>query len=565
MVSWTVANAGGFSVTKNGAVWANSGLGKADAGLRAGEVSYQIKAEPRAYAATASWVSPGAVSSRVTGQGFDSGWISGTSEGVPHAGVYRLTVASGANGGGDTVSRDFTAPDGPVAVVASTTVKIQRAPQLVTVSPTEINVAPYDDIRFTASGGHTVYGWGGQAFGSGSEKILTAPLFEGDYTVTVQDPGNADWEPSNLALAVLHVRKVAQPLLTLRASTPQIYASTQTLSASGGANGTEATYQIIQESAPGVASLVGAELHANSGTGWVDLQASKPANSVYQAVASAVVRVYLAKAPQRISLSPSMGVAQPGQELRFDAKGGQTVYQWGGLGSGSGESKSFTAPLLAGDYRVSVQALEDANYQASPIEQGTLRVEAPVQVTLKPLASEKIISDPASPLNGRRFQRLWQDKTEWCAYLGRDGLQFEVSGISGKPSVQLELQSKSSAEDAEWVVLASGAPTEHLEEGGRLVGRRIFALRLGALAADNPLVPLSYQQGSPLTGTWHFRARAQDSDGRWSDWTPELPVRVLLPLMSRSEQVQTLPPAGAQGSWFKASEVKEFEFQLWVP
>jgi len=564
-LSWTTLNVSSFSVTKNGSAWASSGVNKVDSNLSAGRYTYQITGQPQAYSATLSWNVTGAASYRVTGSGYDSGWISSTSVKVGVQGTYLLTSASGPNGSGSTVTASVTTPNAPGAVTASTTVNVAKGLQTVTLSPTSIDVAPYDEANFSASGGHTIYVWGGQAFGGGAGKSLMAPLLEGDYVVSVQDPGNADWEASNVATATMRVRKAVQPAVNLQAATPQIYASTQTLSYSGGRSVGVPSYSIVQESSPGVATLVGAQLTANSGTGWVDLQVTLPGSGVYQAVSSTVLRVQLVKAPQRVSLSPSLGVAQPGGVANFAASGGNTGYSWGGMASGAGALKSFTAPLLAGDYRVSVQALEDENYQASAIEQATLRVESPVQASLTPRISEMRIEDGKSPLKGRSFRRLWKESGEWCAYLGRDGLQFEVSGRASKETSRLELQARSSAEDAEWALMASGTPSDKSLEGTQQVASRVFTLRLGEVAADNPLVPLSFQKGSPLTGIWRFRARAQDADGRWSDWTAELPVRVQLPLVARSEQLQTLPPAGAQGAWFKASEPKTFEFQVWVP
>jgi len=564
-LSWTTSNVSSFSVTKNGSAWASSGVNKVDSNLPAGRYSYQITGQPQAYSATLSWNVTGAASYRVTGSGYDSGWISSTFVKVGAQGTYLLTSASGPNGSGTTATASVATQNAPGAVTASTTVNVAKALQTVTLSPTSIDVVPYEEVNFSAAGGHTAYVWSGQASGGGVSKSLMAPLQEGDYLVSVQDPGNADWEASNVASATMRVRKATQPTVNLQAVTPQIYASTQTLSYKGGAVGGSPSYAIVRESSRGVATLSGTQLSANSGTGWVELQVTLPGNGIYKAATSPVVRVILVKAPQHLSLSPSLMVAQPGGIANFTASGGNTSYVWGGLASGAGALKSFTAPLIAGDYRVSVQAVEDENFQASVIEQATLRVEVPVQALLTPHQSEKLIEESTSPLRGRSFRRLWQEKGEWCAYLGRDGLQFEVSGRASKETVRLELQARSSAADAEWVLLASGTPANKGIESTLQVSSRVFVLRLGEVAADNPLVPLSFQMGAPLTGLWLFRARAQDVDGRWSDWTAELPVRVQLPLVARSEQLQTLPPVGAQGAWFKASEPKTFEFQVWVP
>jgi hypothetical protein len=92
-----------------------------------------------------------------------------------------------------------------------------------------------------------------------------------------------------------------------------------------------------------------------------------------------------------------------------------------------------------------------------------------------------------------------------------------------------------------------------------------FSVRLGEVAPGAPLIPLSYAQGSPATGTWRFRARVQDSDGSWSQWTLGPDLDVQLPIALVSETLQTLPPAGPEGKWYTSSDPKTFVIKKWIP
>ena len=44
-----------------------------------------------------------------------------------------------------------------------------------------------------------------------------------------------------------------------------------------------------------------------------------------------------------------------------------------------------------------------------------------------------------------------------------------------------------------------------------------------------------------------------------------MPVRVVLPVVVKSETLKTLPPVGPEGTWFTESKEKTFSISLWVP
>lgn len=370
-VGWTASNVSSFAVTKNGSAWASSGSNKVNAGLAAGSYTYQITGQPQAYSATLSWSVTGAVSYRVTGPGYDSTWISSTSVSVPTQGSYTLTAATGANGSGTTATANLTTPAGPGAAVASATVTVGKGVQVVSISPTWISVAPTDNATFTASGGNTSYTWGGQASGSGSAKIVTAPVSEGDYSVTVQDLGDPNWATSNVATATLHVQKLSQSSLTLNATTPQTFNTSQTLWVSGGTTGGSVSYAIVGQSAGGVATLSGAVLTANTGTGWIDLQATMAGNTRYNAVTSNTVRVNFQKANQAITLSASTpqtyGTTQTLTSSGSTGTGSKTYAVVGQSSAGAGTivGAVLTANTGTGWVDVQVTIATDANYNAA--------------------------------------------------------------------------------------------------------------------------------------------------------------------------------------------------------
>ncbi len=177
----------------------------------------------------------------------------------------------------------------------------------------------------------------------------------------------------------LTVVKANQPTLSLVASTSQVYGTSQTLGASGGAGTGALSYTIVGQSAVGVASLSGAVLTANTGSGWVDVRVTKATDTNYNAATSSTVRVTLAKANQGV-LTLNAAASQAYSTT-------QTFSSSGGSGSGAvsyaivGQSLAGVATLSGavltaasgtGWVDVRVTKAADTNYNA--VTSSTVRV-----------------------------------------------------------------------------------------------------------------------------------------------------------------------------------------------
>lgn len=210
-----------------------------------------------------------------------------------------------------------------------------------------------------------------------------------------------------------------------------------------------------------------------------------------------------------------------------------------------------------GFYDVFVTAM--GNYTGSAVATMEIESGATTQVTaLTPVPHAITITDPQHPAYGRTYQRSWNQGGVWHAYLGRPGVRFHVSATGAAPIDRCELEARWGADS--WAPLAAAtidAPGIALE--------RDFEVCLGGSVAEQPLIPLSFQQGNPHTGPWHFRARVRDTTGSWSAWSADVPVQVVLPLASASETLRTVPPAGGMGEWFTASNPKTFTVPMWIP
>ena len=129
----------------------------------------------------------------------------------------------------------------------------------------------------------------------------TAPFHAGSYTVLATVNSGPDTNGKvylGSTTGTMVIAKINQAALTLNASTTQIYGTTQTLTTTGGSGTGAISFAIVGQSTTGVATLSGAVLTANSGTGWVDVQATKALDTDYNVISSSVVRVNLAKAAQ---------------------------------------------------------------------------------------------------------------------------------------------------------------------------------------------------------------------------------------------------------------------------
>jgi trimeric autotransporter adhesin len=268
-------------------------------------------------------------------------------------------------------------------------------------------------------------------------------------------------------------------------------------------------------------------------------------------------------APQTVVISPTGPTVVQGASALFTATGGQNAYVWGGTagitGAGTTQTLAVAANAPVGTVTVTVFSQAGGDYQQSNIATATVQIIAAGLVnSFTPLVSNYTVHDPNSPMDGKTYGRMWQTGSDWQAYLGRSGVQFEAN-VQGWPAVQaLQLQCKQPG--GTWVDLAVVTPST----SGVTVDQ-IFSVRLGEVVADQPLVPLSYQQGAPLTGDWYFRVRSQNTMGAWSDWSNEVKVNVVLPLVTKTTSGKTVPPPGPLGDWFTESTVGNYTIKMWIP
>lgn len=203
----------------------------------------------------------------------------------------------------------------------------------------------------------------------------TAPTNAGSYAVvgTISDTNYAGSASGTMTIA-----KANQAALTMTAASPQTFGAPQTLTSSGGSGTGTVSFAINAQSATGAATLAGATLTPNLGTGWVDLQATKASDSNYNSISSGITRVIFSKAQATVTLSNLSqtydGAAKPVEvttapsRLNIDVTYGGTA----------------TVPVNAGSYAV-VATVNDANYTGTT--SGTLLVNpAPQTVVVSPSA-----------------------------------------------------------------------------------------------------------------------------------------------------------------------------------
>lgn len=276
-------------------------------------------------------------------------------------------------------------------------------------------------------------------------------------------------------------------------------------------------------------------------------------------VGSATATLVITRAPQVVSVTPAEASVMHHQPASFTAAGGRNGYVWGGtagiVGTSAVESTTLTSP---GVYSVTVMSPASDNYEASNTALATLLVMGDRSVTsLTPVANSVTIADPADPLHGRTYRRVWQEGG-WFAYLGRSGVRFSARAQAWPSIRAVELQGQSPG--GTWKTLGSYAPPTSTTDADA-----DFSLMLDSTVPDKPLVPASYEAGAPLTGEWRFRARVQDAGGTWSAFSAEIPVEVVLPIATKSVSGQTVPPPGPVGDWFTPSPVQTFTLQFWIP
>jgi hypothetical protein len=181
----------------------------------------------------------------------------------------------------------------------------------------------------------------------------------------------------------------------------------------------------------------------------------------------------------------------------------------------------------------------------------------PRVVAFSPAAASFLV--PSGPAEGHSYPRSWNSSGTWYAYLGREGVTFEVVGQARESGISaFEIQAKPPG--GEWLLLASGAPTADVPNGPRASVPQKFSVKLGDSNPIKPLVPLD----PLLAGSWQIRARVQSTAGVWSPWTFEQPLNVVMPIQIVTKKGRTLPPV-ADADWYEASSLQAYTFKVLVP
>lgn len=495
--------------------------------------------------------------------------------------------------------------------------------QTVTITPTSRTAAPGATLTFTASGGTTGYVWSGVQSANGSTGTFTVPANAagGDVlTVSVYSPaavvGGVNWGISNTATATITVEKIV-PTITWANPSPITYgtplSSTQlnatanvpgtfTHTPASGAvlnAGTHTLSVVFTPADTGAYSNATATVTLTVNRATPSVTWNRPAPINYGTALSGTQLNATANVPGSFAYTPAAGVVlnagsnslsttfAPQDSTNYNSVTASVpitvnkvaaVISWATpapikygmalsgtqLNATANTVGTFTyAPatgtvLKAGTHTLAVifSPQDSMNYTAATANVDLI-VEKPV-VTFTPVASSYTVRDPSSPLNGQTYPRMWREGDSWSAYLGRSGVKFNVKGF-GHPAVQaVEIEARSPS--AVWTKLAAQNPGD-----ATTVVDLTFDVMLDKAAPTNPLMPNSYADGAPLTGTWMFRARIQSSNGEWGDFSPEVPVSVILPISTKAVAGQTVPPAGDLGKWFTASPVQTYSVQIWIP
>ncbi len=201
-------------------------------------------------------------------------------------------AAKPINAGAYEVVGTINDPD--YAGTRTETFAIQKAPATVTLGSLSHT---YDGAQKSATATTNPSGLTVNFTYNGS---ATRPTNAGNYAVvaTIEAPNH-----TGSATGTLVINKANQAALTLTAATPQVMGTPQTLTATGGSGGGALSYSIVAQSSPGAASLAGAVLTPNIGTGWVDVRATRAGSTNYNPANSNTVRVNFAKATASITLN----------------------------------------------------------------------------------------------------------------------------------------------------------------------------------------------------------------------------------------------------------------------
>lgn len=392
-----------------------------------------------------------------------------------------------------------------------------------------------------------------------------APEVSGTAMVSAVDPGDATHSVSAPAKAWVTVEKYDCGALFISPPSATVgYGNSYTFSAGSLGGGPSSSGLYFWSCSAGTLSSTSTKTvvwTAPSSGGSATISVIDPGNASWNPSTVPAVSTVTLMNPSTAAINPASAFVVYGKTQVFTAATTTGRAQWrctaGSLWPTIGTTVTWTAPASGESALVTMSDPGDDTHAMSPWASAAVTLGA----TLTRVTSLAPVASSFTDANGRTYDRLWQTGSTWNAYLGRSGLRFIATGQGTGGVRSFELQAKSPAPGAVYATLASdvlslvAGPVSHTFSG----------LMLDQPSPANVLVPASYAAGAPLVGVWTFRARLQDAGGVWSGYSPEVPVTVALPIVVRSETLQSHPPVGPEGAWLEPSDPKTFSLKLWVP
>ncbi len=206
----------------------------------------------------------------------------------------------------------------------------------------------------------------------------------GAVGIVASQGGDANWNPAPDVTHTINVDITGQDELTFAPASPQVYNTTQGLSATGGSGGGALTFAVASGS--GTISG-GTNLLMTAGTGTVNVVATKAADAIY-APASVTAQVAAAKADQAIAF-PAIPNQLATATVGLSATAGSGLPVAFAVGSGPATITGGTNLSFTGARTVSVVASQggDGNWNPAPNQTNMFTVtKAPATVTLQNLA-----------------------------------------------------------------------------------------------------------------------------------------------------------------------------------
>ena len=392
-----------------------------------------------------------------------------------------------------------------------------------------------------------------------------APEVSGTAMVSAVDPGDATHSVSAPAKAWVTVEKndcgelfISPPSVTVG------YGNSYTFSAGSLGGGPSSSGLYFWSCSSGTLSSTSTKTvywTAPSSGGSATISVIDPGNASWNpSIVPAVSTVTLMN-PSTAVINPASAFVVYGKTQVFTGTTTTGRMQWrctaGSLWPTMGSTVTWTAPASGESAMVYLSDPGDDTHAMSPWVSSAVTLGA----TLTRMTSLAPVASSFTDAGGRTYDRLWQTGSTWNAYLGRSGLRFVATGQGTGGVRTFELQAKSPAPGAVYATLASDV----LSPSTGPVSHTFSGLMLDQPSSANALVPASYAAGAPLVGVWTFRARLQDAGGVWSGYSSEVPVTVALPIVVRTETLQSYPPVGPEGAWLEPSDPKTFSLKLWVP